>query len=156
MVIQRWQSLLLAIAAVVMATFSFLSLGQIQLPDCTLNFTALGFTIEGEPSDGASDVCYLSTVHFFIISILSAIIPLINIFLFKNLRLQMRLCLIEILFLAVVIIIAGYEGYYAIPGGSVSWSSLIVAPFLALIATIMAYSRIAADNRLLRSVDRIR
>jgi hypothetical protein len=43
MVIQRWQSVLLLVAAVAMATFSFLSLGQIQLSDYTLNFTTLGF-----------------------------------------------------------------------------------------------------------------
>lgn len=156
MVIQRWQSVLLAIAAVVMGLFSFLSLGQVQLPDCTLNFNALGFTIEGEQANGMINATYLSTFHFFIISLMSAIIPLINIFLFKNLLLQMRMCLIGILFLIAVIIIAGYEGYYAIPDGSVSWSSMIVAPFLALISTIMAYSRIVADNKVLKSVDRIR
>ena len=156
MVIQRWQSVLLAIACVMMALFSFLSLGQVQLTDATLNFTALGFCVEGEQANGASNVCYLSTVHFFIISLLSAIIPLISIFLFKNIKLQMKTCLFEILFIVVVIVIAGYEGYYAIPEGSVSWSSIIVAPFIALIATVMAYSRISADYRTLRSVDRIR
>ena len=156
MVIQRWQSVLLLIATAVMAVFSFLSLGQVQLPDCTLNFTALGFSIEGEGLNNPEGGYYLSTLHFFIISILSAIIPLINIFLFKNLKLQKNLCLIEVLFLVVVIIIAGYEGYYAIPQGQVSWSSIIVAPFLALIATAMAYSRIVSDHKLLRSADRIR
>ncbi len=156
MVIQRWQSVLLAIACVMMAFFTFLSLGQVQLPDATLNFTRVGFQIEGEQANGASNVWYMQTVHFCIISLLSAIIPLISIFLFKNLKLQMKTCLIEVLFIVVVIVIAGYEGYYAIPDGTVSWSSMIVAPFIALIATVMAYSRISADYRTLRSVDRIR
>ena len=99
---------------------------------------------------------YISTVPFFVISLLSAIIPLINIFFFKNLPLQKKMCLIECLFLVVVIVIAGYEGYSMISGGEVSWSTMIVAPFLALIATAMAYSRISADHRLLKSVDRLR
>ena len=40
MVIQRWQSVLLLIAAVVMGCFTFMSLGQVQLPDYTCNLTA--------------------------------------------------------------------------------------------------------------------
>ena len=52
MVIQRWQSVLLLIAAVVMGCFTFMSLGQVQLPDYTCNFTTLGFDIEGIATDG--------------------------------------------------------------------------------------------------------
>ena len=156
MVIQRWQSLLLLIAAAVMGVFSFLSLGEVQLPEYTLNLTALGFSIEGESATNATSGYYISTVPFFVISLLSAIIPLINIFFFKNLPLQKKMCLIECLFLVVVIVIAGYEGYSMISGGEVSWSTMIVAPFLALIATAMAFSRISADHRLLKSVDRLR
>ncbi len=156
MVIQRWQSVLLLVAAVAMATFSFLSLGQIQLPDYTLNFTALGFFIEGEATNGAASGYYMHTWPLFIVSLMCAIIPLINIFLFKNLRLQKTLCLIGILFiLAAVSIGCGY-GYCAFEGAAVSWSTLIIAPLLALIADIMAYSRINSDQKMLRSVDRIR
>lgn len=156
MVIQRWQSVLLLVAAVAMATFSFLSLGQIQLSDYTLNFTTLGFYIEGEATNGVASGYYMHTWSFFIVSLMCVIIPLIDIFLFKNLRLQKTLCLIGILFiLAAVSIGCGY-GYCTFDGISVSWSSLIIAPLIAVIALVMAYSRINADQKMLRSVDRIR
>lgn len=156
MVIQRWQSVLLLVAAVAMATFTFFSLGQIQLPEYTLNFTTLGFYIEGEAINGAASGYYMHTLPFFIVSLMCALIPLINIFLFRNLRLQKTLCLIGILFVIASVAIGCGYGYCTFEGISVSWSSLIIAPLIALIALGMAYSRINADQKMLRSVDRIR
>lgn len=155
MVIQRWQSVLLFIAALAMAAFTFMSLGQVQLPEYSLNFTTLGFCIEGETTGGQSGF-YMQTLPFFIVSLMSAIIPLIDIFIFKNLRLQKTLCLIELLFLFATIAIGAVYGYSTFVGFSVSWSSLVIAPFLAIIAIVMAYIRISSDERLLRSADRLR
>lgn len=156
MVIQRWQSVLLLLVAALMATFSFISLGQIQLPEYSLNFTTLGFCIEGISTNGAPSGFVAHTWIFFILSILSAIIPLIAIFLFKNLKLQKKLCLFEVLFIMAVAIVGATYGYNTIDGGEISWSSMIIAPLLALIADVMAYNRINSDQKLLRSVDRIR
>ncbi len=156
MVIQRWQSVLLLAAVVLMACFSFASLGQVQTPDATLNFTAFGFSIEGEATNGGVSGNYLSTWYFFVVSITTAIITLIDIFLFKNLRVQMNVCLVAILFIVASGVIAAGLGYSAIEGYSVSWSSIALAPFLALLACVMAYQRMSADQRRLRSIDRIR
>lgn len=156
MVIQRWQSVLLLIAAVVMGCFTFMSLGQVQLPDYTCNFTTLGFDIEGIATDGGPIGFVAHTWIFFAVSMLSFIIPLIAIFCFRNMRLQKMLCLIEILFLVAVICVGAVYGYYSFPQASVSWSSLIIAPFLAIIADVMAYNRICADGRKLRAADRLR
>lgn len=156
MVIQRWQSLLLLIAVVCMGCFSFLSLGQIQLPDYTLNFTALGFSYEGEAVNGALSGYAYNTWILFILSILSALMALIAIFTFKNLKLQKRVILIDILLIAVTIGLAAYYGYNGFDNGSISWSSLVCAPFISLVAAVMAYNRICADDRLLRSADRLR
>lgn len=156
MVIQRWQSILLFIVAGVMACFTFMSLGQVQLPEQTLDFTTLGFTIEGVATDGAPSGYLEHTWAFFIVSLMSAIIPLVNIFLFKNMKLQKTLCLIEVLFLLALTAIGCAYGYWHFDGYQVSWSSLIVAPLLAFVADIMAYNRICADQRLLRAADRIR
>lgn len=155
MVIQRWQSVLLFIVALAMAAFTFMSLGQVLLPEYSLNFTTLGFCIEGETIGGQSGL-YMQTLPFFIVSLMSAIIPLIDIFIFKNLRLQKTLCLIELLFLFATIAIGAVYGYSTFVGFSVSWSSLVIAPFLAIIAIVMAYTRISSDERLLRSADRLR
>lgn len=156
MVIQRWQSIFLLIVAALMACFTFCSLGQVQLPDYSLNFTTLGFSIEGESTGGAPTGYVAYTWPFFIVSILSFLIPLISIFLFKNMKLQKTLCLIELLFIMALIAIGAAYGYCQFEGAAVSWSSLIVAPMLAFVADVMAYNRISHDQRLLRAADRLR
>ncbi len=156
MVIQRWQSLLLLLAAACMGFFTFMSLGQVQLPDYTLNFTTFGFSYEGESDQLAQTGYLMHTWGFFVVSLLSSILPLINIFTFKNLRLQKRVCIIELLLLIAVISTGAIYGYTGIEGGSVSWSSLICAPFIALVIIVMAYNRINADDKLLKSADRLR
>lgn len=156
MVIQRWQSVLLLIVAVLMACFTFMSIGQVQTPEYSLDFTTLGFQIEGQSTDGAPAGYLLYTWPLFVVSLLSFILPLINIFLYKNLRLQKNVCLIEILILMAVAGSGAAYGYYAIPGYQVSWASLIIAPLLAFVADVMAYNRISQDQRTLRAADRIR
>lgn len=156
MVIQRWQSVLLLIAAVMMACFAFMSLGQVQTADFTFNFTSLGFCYEGEATDGAPTGWLMHTWYFFIVSILTIVIPLIAIFLYRNLALQMRVCLFEILFIIADMAICGVVGYNSIEGGTISWSAAICAPVIALIAVIMAWNRIKSDRDRLRAVDRIR
>ena len=139
-----------------MGLFTFMSLGQVQLPDFTLNFTTFGFSYEGEATHGAATGYAARTWGFFAVSLLSCIIPLINIFMFKNLGKQKNLCLVEILLLIAVIATAAIYGYTGIDNGAVSWSSLVCAPFIALVGVVMAYNRINADDRLLKSADRLR
>lgn len=156
MVIQRWQSVLLFIAVVVMACFTFMSLGQIQLPQYTLDFTTIGFEIEGISTDGAPSGYDKYTWIFFVVSLVSVILPAIAIFCYKNTRLQKMLCLIELLFLVTVTCVGCVYGYDSYAPESVSWSSLIVAPFLAFVAVVFAYNRICADVRKLKAADRLR
>lgn len=156
MVIQRWQSVLLLITVVLMGCFSFMSLGQIQTETMTLNFTALELSQEGIATNNAPEFQSVSTWYLFAVSILSAVLSLIAIFTFKNLRLQKRLCILSILCIICVIIAAAIIGYQVIGGGQVSWSSLICAPFISLISTAMAYQRISADQRIIRESERLR
>lgn len=156
MVIQRWQSVFLLIVTVMMAIFTFMSLGQVQLPDYTLNFTTLGFTYEGVATDGAPTGYYFHTWPFFIVSLVALVLPFINIFCFKNMKLQKNLCIIEIFLLLAILTLGCVYGYYHFDDAVVSWSSLIIAPLIAFIADIMAYNRISHDQRLLRAADRLR
>ncbi len=157
MVIQRWQSVLLLCAVIMMVCFSFLSLGQIQMPEYTLNFTALGFRIEGEATAGGPAGWITYTWPLFIISLIAMILPAITIFCYKNLKLQKRLCLIELVLIVGVIGCGCVYGYRTFaPDYSVSWSSLALAPVIAFLADLFAYQRICADARLLREADRIR
>lgn len=155
MVIQRWQSVLLLVACVMMACFSFCSLGQVQTADFTFNFTALGFCSEGTPTDGVTPVC-INTWYFFAVSLLSAIISLIAIFCYRNLDFQRRLCLYGELFVIAASVVGGVLGYTAMTNSTIGWSTVIICPLLALICLIWAYRLIGADRNLIRSVDRFR
>lgn len=147
--------MLLLIAAVMMACFTFMSLGQLQLPEYTCNFTTLGFEIEGITTDGGPSGYTQHTWGFFVVSLMSFLIPLVAIFCYKNMRLQKMLCLIDVLFLFALTGIGCVLGY-SNPEQSVSWSSVIIAPLIAFLADIFAYNRICSDQRKLRSADRLR
>ncbi len=156
MVIQRWQSLLLLVAAVMMCCFTFCSLGQVTTTDYTFNFTSLGFTYEGEATDGAPSGKFLSTWYFFVLSLTSTVLLLIDIFLYGSLPLQKKVAWIAILFIIASSAVAASLGYTAIEGSSIGWSSVALCPLLALIATLFALGRIQTDHNTLRSLDRIR
>lgn len=155
MIIQRWQSVLLFVAAVVMACFTFMSLGQIQTADITLNFTSLGFYQIGDPTDGVAPLV-IHTWYFFMLSITTIVVLLIDIFLFKNLRLQQRVCQVCILFIVADACVGGLLGFRAIEGSMISWSTVALCPFIALFSTIFAYYRMARDYSLLKAADRLR
>lgn len=156
MVIQRLQSLILLVAVVMMVLFSFCSLGQVQTPDYTFNFNALGFHYEGEATMGAPEGTYISTWFFFITSLTTAVVMLIDIFLFKNLSVQKKVCLVCVLLTIACIAIAATLGYTAIEGYHVSWSSVAIDPFVALFGCIMAYTLMQSDQKKLSAADRIR
>lgn len=155
MVIQRWQSLLLLVVAGVMSCFTFCSIGQVQTYDYTFNFTSLGFSPEGIPSDGDSGTV-IHTWYFFALSLTSVALSLIDIFLYKNLSLQKKVCLITLMFVIASGASACGLGYKGIEGGAIGWSSVALCPFIALAALILAYWRMQSDHNKLKAVDRIR
>ncbi|MDE5874990.1 MAG: DUF4293 domain-containing protein, partial [Muribaculaceae bacterium] len=162
MVIQRWQSVLLLVAAVMMGVFTFGSLAQVQTLTDTFNYVTSGFYQEGELANGNVNEV-VNTWYCFIISIATAILFLLDIFLFKNLPLQKKVCAIGILFTiaSVATAVTGVLCADSWIGAQVTetnwnWQILVCSPALALIASIMAYGRIQKDHNLLKSVDRIR
>lgn len=156
MVIQRWQSLLLLVAAVMMGCFTFMSLGQVQTEDFSFNFNSLGFHYEGESADYAPSHTYLSTWYFFILSLSTTLVLLIDIFLYNNLVFQKKVCSVGILMTIASIATAVTLGYTAIEGYSVSWSSIAFCPIIALVGSILALNRMQSDHNKLKSVDRLR
>ena len=157
MVIQRWQSVMLLIAGVMMGIFAFCSLGQIQAPDYTFNVTALGIAREGIAT-AADEAAGINTVTLFILSLLACILPLIDIFCFRNMNLQKKVALVSALFAAVAGVIAAFtaSGFASDFESSVGWSTFICAPAVALIGDIMAYRLITSDQKKLRAADRLR
>lgn len=156
MVIQRWQSVLLFIAAAVMACFTFIPFGIITTPDVTYNLTGLGFYPQGEFTDGFKPEV-IHTWYFFILSLTTIVLLLVDIFLYKNLRLQQRVCMICILFIIADGCVGGLLGFCAIENlQSLWWKTTAICPFIALIGTILAYYRMTQDYSLLKAADRLR
>lgn len=156
MVIQRWQSLLLLVAVVMMCCFTFFSLGQVQTPDYSFNFTSLGFTYEGESTGHAPEGMFLSTWYFFILSLTTALLMLIDIFMYGNLVLQKKVCLVTILMAIAAAATCGCLGYTAVEGGTIGWSTNILSVIIAVVAAILAYGCMRRDHNRLKSVDRLR
>lgn len=152
MVIQRWQNLMLLIAAVMMGLFSFCSLGQFQGADITVNFSAMGMSVEG------TDKCYMNTIYLFIVSLLGMILPVIALFKYKALAQQRKICMLSIVLIIAAMATTYITSLYAeVPGADgIGWSSIVIAPFIALVALIVALRCIAADKRKLASYDRLR
>ncbi|MDE6638306.1 MAG: DUF4293 domain-containing protein, partial [Muribaculaceae bacterium] len=154
---QRWQSVMLLIAGIMMGIFSFCSLGQIQAEAYTFNVSALGICREGIATS-PDEVTGMNTLILFIVSLLACVLPLIDIFCFKNMNLQKKVALISgLLSISAGVIVAFIapdfaSGYNA----SVSWSVFICTPLLALIAEILAYRLISSDQKKLRAADRLR
>ena len=154
MIIQRWQTVLLFIVAVMMALFSFCSLGQIQTFNYSYNIAALGI----ENITGQNSGYDVPTIYIFIMSLLSVVLSVIAIFSFKNLRFQKRLCLL-IALLIIACCLCIFLDVYSFSGNvdsTVGWSSVIAAPFIALIAVLCAWRLINSDKKKLDSLDRLR
>lgn len=156
MVIQRWQSVLLLVAAVMMGVASFATLAQINATDFTYLFSALGVKYAGIPTEGAPTGYVFDSWTLFVMGLASAILPFIAIFLFRNLKRQMRVVLISILFCLTFAAIAGVSAYDFADGASVIWNQTVCAPLLALVAEVMAWQRINSDKNKILATDRIR
>lgn len=152
MVIQRWQSVLLLVSAVMMGLASFSTLAQISSPEFVFNFSALGVSTVGAPESGVEFVS--RNWMILTLTLLGGLLSAIDIFLFRNLKLQMKVALVTLLVIitACVAIVAGV--YQFAEGASVVWQQTCCAPLLALVAVIMAWQRMNADRKKIASSER--
>ena len=81
---------------------------------------------------------------------------LINIFLFRNRNLQMRLCIFNSLLSIGAIVLVAYFSYFVIKNPDVTPGISAILPFVVFIFIIMARMAIKKDENLVRSADRIR
>ncbi len=134
MVIQRWQSVLLLISVILVALAGILPFA----------------------SNDAAEVCASQAPILLTVDILVAVLLFIDIFLYRNLRFQMkvtRLCLGLIVVLGATV--SSYA-YGAIDNGAIAPVGGIFMPVLALVSTFAALRFMRRDYRLLRSADRLR
>jgi hypothetical protein len=135
MVIQRWQSVLLLISAI---------------------FVALAGILPYAVTANGVDVCAVQTPVLLCVDILVALLLLIDIFLYRNLRYQMK---VTRLALGLIVVLEAAIAAYTcagLEGATISIIGGIVMPVLALISAFVALRLMLRDYRLLRSADRLR
>ena len=88
----------------------------------------------------------LDILPLFIVLCLTFVLLLVDIFLYKTLPLQKKVALVCLL----LTVVAG------VAGGICGSVSVMVMTSVSAILTIVAYTRMKADERLLKSYDRIR
>ncbi|MDE7125214.1 MAG: DUF4293 domain-containing protein [Muribaculaceae bacterium] len=139
MVIQRWQTVFLLIAAIMAGIFSF----------STVAVFHVGETVNGfQPADAP---VYLT------VNILIALLLVLCIFMYRNLRRQMLMTLVSIVLVAASMVSGGFIIYGGMNGGGTV--ELVGADLLLLgtaIFALLAYRRMGRDRKLLSSYDSLR
>lgn len=149
--IQRIQSVYLLLVVLLMAAASFCPLLELAGGGKAYTFSSLGigqlFTVQ-YPTWG---------VVFF--TVLSALVALINIFLYKKRKLQMKVgtltsLLILFFYVTLYVYFNAYTEKYELTFSSFQFG--LILPVVALIFNVLAILRIKKDENLVKSLDRIR
>ncbi len=141
MVIQRIQSLMLLIAAILMAVLCLV------IPVASF-------------AGAAVDVSRLYIKDIAVLLTMDAIITVllvVDIFLYSNLKQQISFTKLTIMLQIVSIAVTSFVLMSRLPeGAEASWLGFAVVAPVVLILTVAAWWRMRADQRLLRSYDRLR
>lgn len=141
MVIQRWQSLLLLIAVVLMCIFCATPYAHIHAVEAAASPTPV-FVYEAPV--------------FLIINIVIVLLLFIAIFMYKNLRRQMTVTIISMVLICASIVTGAFILYSTMPDAELVWAGGVVLLIVALICAMAAYRFMRKDRNLLRSYDRLR
>ena len=143
MVIQRWQSVFLLIAAILMGIYSFSPIAAVTVAETTSEVSMLG--------SGESGYMW----GFFGISLLTTLLALVTIFRYKNLKQQKLLCRVgggiaAALTVSLMIVLYNLECDVL----SVKMTNLM--PIISIFMFYFADRGISKDIKILSSYDRIR
>ena len=136
--IQRIQSIWLLLAAV----FAFLTFKLPFYQGAVLQVTDVKPTIDAQ-----------STIWLTIVAALTGALAFINIFFFNNRKLQLRICIFGILLTLALLALCFFE-MTKFADGSLALSCIIYFAILAFY--IMALNGIRKDEKLIKSMDRLR
>ena len=148
--IQRIQSIYLLLAAILMAVTAF-------SPVLVLNNEGLTLFSYGIKD---ADLMVKPTWGIVIIAGAGALLSFVSIFMYRNRKRQGKMVLLSALFfvlyyLTAIIYLGSYFGGF--PEGGISTAAYgIVLPVIALIFLLLGYNAIRKDEKLVKSLDRIR
>ncbi len=165
--IQRIQTIFLLLVAILMGIALYFPICEIIDDDgISVIYHSYGLEIAGDKLPVWKDQVSSITWGSLTFALLSIITPLVAIFLYKNRKRQARITLLNMLFV-VLYYVAVVSYFYAFIDKlcigdadikiNTSPSSLIILlPLVALIFNLLAYWRIRKDEKLVKSLDRIR
>ncbi len=139
MVIQRWQTVFLLVAAIMMGIFCFSPIAYLHI----------GETVKGfHPADAPA---------YLIVNVLIAVLLILCIFMYRNLRRQMLMTLVVIVLIAASMVTGGFIIYGGMnEGGAVELATADLLLLGTAIFAVLAYRRMGRDHKLLTSYDRLR
>ena len=149
--LQRIQTVYLLLASICMVVSLLTNLAVFTYIDGTAYFKAMGFYNNGE--------MIFPTWSLFVIGIISVLLFLLIIFIYKWRILQIRFSIFNIF------LILGYYGLIAFyilkrnPEAHSVFENMsigMITPFIAIVFTYLAIRKIGADEALIRSLNRIR
>ena len=138
MVIQRIQSLMLLIAAVLTAVFCFVPFASV------------------ETGSAVSAVMVKDAPVLLILNIVVGLLMFLIIFMYRDLRRQMRMTLLAMVLLCASIVTCGFIVFVGIPGAELVLLGGVSLLVLALLFALLAYRGMKRAHRLLTSADRLR
>lgn len=138
MQIQRIQTVYLIITIILIGMFCTSSLGSLTVEESITQIMVKDYPV------------------LLIVGIATAVLLLINIFLFKNLQLQKRVTLISMLLMATLFVSALFIIYGAVPGAQMLWVGGVLILIGAMLFALLAYNGMKKDEKKLRDSDRIR
>jgi hypothetical protein len=155
--IQRVQSVYLLLVTVLMSFLLVRPYAVITFQDGQiLNFHANKIEYNLDKNGTA---VYKTTVPIVVLALITGLLSLFNIFLFHRRILQMRICLLNGVFIVMLLIIMliYYSSSMHSPGVlHHTFRLAAVFPVLALVMDVMAYRSIQSDEMLVNSYNRIR
>jgi glucan phosphoethanolaminetransferase (alkaline phosphatase superfamily) len=155
MVLQRWQSVYLLLAAIAIAIYSFLPVAMFNADGSVYTLKVLSLTSQTGNAAALTLSNFWGLISF---NVLIVLIAIIAIFKFKNLKQQKKLAVVVIVFSAVMLISMGIMAF-AIKNTLNSDMQILVAnclPIISIIFTSLAIHGINKDQKVLNSYDHIR
>lgn len=141
MVIQRWQTVFLFFATILMVLFSLMPFASVTIDSQVAQLHPKDFPV------------------YLIVNLLIAALLFVAIFKYHNLKLQMKVTKLSIILICCSAVTGGLLLYGpGAPSGAVEleWAGGIILLLAALVFAIFAYRGIRNDNRKISSNDRIR
>ncbi|MBO3700383.1 DUF4293 domain-containing protein [Roseivirga sp. E12] len=164
--IQRFQTVLLLLVALCMALILAYPIWFEQSPDASKGIIVTALKMEvvdfgGTPTDGADDIILESRGTWYIaaLAIAASLVAFISIFQFKNRLNQMKLGALNALLMAATLGVSFYKVYQFEEMLNPAQGSFSIGFFLsavAMVLNVLSNRFIRKDEKLIKSVDRIR